>query len=161
MCPTATPAMSLISALPSFPHHTITISASQCHWDPWRGGACLAVKMLVFSWRLGCWLVVVLVTFTKLMGGQTFHLGFYRDMLLWLLCVSCEPQKIPANTSHIYLAGLNQDLGCVSSQHSSRDSSSLQQFYWQVHVTADFQPFPPSWAPHVEIWVFQTPIMHK
>lgn len=85
---------------------------------------------------MGCWLIFVQVTFTKLMGGQTSHLILYRDMLLWLLSMSHEPQKIPARTSHIYLAGLSQDLGHVSSQHSSRDSSSPQQFYWQLCVTA-------------------------
>lgn len=62
-------------------------------------------------------MVVALVTFAKLMGGQASHLILYRDVPLWLLRMSCEPQKMPAKTSHIYLAGLNQDLGHVSSQH--------------------------------------------
>lgn len=68
----------------------------------------------------------------QIVGRQKSHLILYRDMLLWLLCMSHEPQKIPARTSHVYPAGLSQDMGYVSSRHSSRDSSSLQLFYCQA-----------------------------
>lgn len=154
--PAATSAKHLVSAECLPPHitsappqvchpiHLFSFSVPICHSYLRERGVHVAVNMWITYYRVEHWVVVVPVKFSTLTVGQPSLPSLYRDMPLWILWH--KPWHSPTKLSHTHPRWVSQSQGHVSSQHSSRDSSSLPEFC----LTA--------WAYQA---VSQTPIMQK